>query len=104
MCIRDREIAGGENKKLEVTEGNNDESDNIEVESKDQNYVTIRKNKRPDLKTDKNQNAPTVIITEGKSQIVKVNPMPNLSNTLNIPESNSNDNYIVKVHSLILNS
>ena len=99
-----KEIAGGENKKLEVTEGNNDESDNIEVESKDQNYVTIRRNKRPDLKTDKNQNAPTVIITEGKSQIVKVNPMPNLSNTLNIPESNSNDNYIVKVHSLILNS
>ena len=99
-----KEIAGGENNKLEVTEGGNEESDNIEVESKDQNYVTIRRNKRPDLKTDKNQNAPTVIITEGKSQIVKVNPMPNLSNTLNIPESNSNDNYIVKVHSLILNS
>ena len=99
-----KEIAGGENNKLEVTEGSNEESDNIEVESKDQNYVTIRKNKRPDLKTDKNQNAPTVIITEGKSQIVKVNPLPNLSNTLNIPESNSNDNYIVKVHSLILNS
>ena len=68
------------------------------------NYLTIRKNKRPDLKTDKNQNAPTVIITEGKSQIVKVNSMPNLSNTLNIPESNSNDNFIVKAHSLILNS
>ena len=66
--------------------------------------LTIRKNKRPDLKTDKNQNAPTVIITEGKSQIVKVNSMPNLSNTLNIPESNSNDNFIVKAHSLILNS
>ena len=99
-----KEIAGGENKKLEVTEGNNDESDNIEVESKDQNYVTIRRNKRPDLKTDKNQNAPTVIITEGRSQIVKVNSMPNLSNTLNIPESNSNDNFIVKAHSLILNS
>ena len=99
-----KEIAGGENNKLEVTEGIIEESDNIEVESKDQNYVTIRRNKRPDLKTDKNQNAPTVIITEGKSQIVKVNPMPNLSNTLNIPESNSNDNYIVKVHSLILNS
>ena len=99
-----KEIAGGENNKLEVTEGGNEESDNIEVESKDQNYVTIRRNKRPDLKTDKNQNAPTVIITEGKSQIVKVNPMPNLSNTLNIPESNSNDNYIVKVHSIILNS
>ena len=99
-----KEIAGGENKKLEVTEGNNDESDNIEVESKDQNYVTIRRNKKPDLKTDKNQNAPTVIITEGRSQIVKVNSMPNLSNTLNIPESNSNDNFIVKAHSLILNS
>ena len=99
-----KEIAGGENNILEVTEGIIEESDNIEVESKDQNYVTIRRNKRPDLKTDKNQNAPTVIITEGKSQIVKVNPMPNLSNTLNIPESNSNDNYIVKVHSLILNS
>ena len=99
-----KEIAGGENKKLEVTEGNNDESDNIEVESKDQNYVTIRRNKKPDLKTDKNQNAPTIIITEGKSQIVKVNSMPNLSNTLNIPESNSNDNFIVKAHSLILNS
>ena len=99
-----KEIAGGENNKLEVTEGGNDESDNIEVESKDQNYVTIRRNKKPDLKTDKNQNAPTVIITEGRSQIVKVNSMPNLSNTLNIPESNSNDNFIVKAHSLILNS
>ena len=75
-----------------------------EKETDPSNYLTIRRNKRPDLKTDKNQNAPTVIITEGKSQIVKVNPMPNLSNTLNIPESNSNDNYIVKVHSLILNS
>ena len=99
-----KEIAGGENNKLEVIEGINEESDNIEVESKDQNYVTIRRNKKPDLKTDKNQNAPTVIITEGRSQIVKVNSMPNLSNTLNIPESNSNDNFIVKAHSLILNS
>ena len=99
-----KEIAGGENNKLEVTEGIIEESDNIEVESKDQNYVTIRRNKKPDLKTDKNQNAPTVIITEGRSQIVKVNSMPNLSNTLNIPESNSNDNFIVKAHSLILNS
>ena len=75
-----------------------------EKETDPSNYLTIRKNKRPDLKTDKNQNAPTVIITEGKSQIVKVNSMPNLSNTLNIPESNSNDNFIVKAHSLILNS
>ena len=75
-----------------------------ESEKDPSNYLTIRKNKRPDLKTDKNQNAPTVIITEGKSQIVKVNSMPNLSNTLNIPESNSNDNFIVKAHSLILNS
>ena len=99
-----KEIAGGENNILEVTEGIIEESDNIEVESKDQNYVTIRRNKKPDLKTDKNQNAPTVIITEGRSQIVKVNSMPNLSNTLNIPESNSNDNFIVKAHSLILNS
>ena len=75
-----------------------------EKETDPSNYLTIRKNKRPDLKTDKNQNAPTVIITEGKSQIVKVNSMPNLSNTLEIPESNSNDNFIVKAHSLILNS
>ena len=75
-----------------------------EKETDPSNYLTIRKNKRPDLKTNKNQNAPTVIITEGKSQIVKVNSMPNLSNTLEIPESNSNDNFIVKAHSLILNS
>ncbi len=108
LAKREEYEEAGDMKKLEGVQKKIDFYEKViavqEKETDPSNYLTIRKNKRPDLKTNKNQNAPTVIITEGKSQIVKVNSMPNLSNTLQIPESNSNDNFIVKAHSLILNS
>ncbi len=108
LARREEYEEAGDMKKLEGVQKKIDFYEKViavqEKETDPSNYLTIRKNKRPDLKTNKNQNAPTVIITEGKSQIVKVNSMPNLSNTLQIPESNSNDNFIAKAHSLILNS
>ena len=48
---------------------------------------------------------PTVIITEGKSKNTNQNiSMPNFSNTLEIPEPNTSDTSIAKIHSLILST
>ncbi len=74
-------------------------------ETDPQNYVTIRRNSVRNVNTTRNTNVPTVIITEGKSKNTNQNiSMPNFSNTLEIPESNTSDTSIAKIHSLILST
>ena len=69
------------------------------------NYVTVKRNKKTDLKTDKNQNAPTIIITEGKTKNMRKNiPVANFASTLVIPESDNSDASINKIQSLILST
>ena len=74
-------------------------------ETDPQNYVTVKRNKKTDLKTDKNQNAPTIIITEGKTKNMRKNiPVANFASTLVIPESDNSDASINKIQSLILST